>query len=162
MTDHASSVATIAAPEAPAKFHGSETVTDGVRIRVVPSYLAAQSEPAQGKYLFAYHITISNEGEKRAKLKNRYWLIVDAQGQRHEVKGPGVVGQFPDLATGEKFEYSSFCPLETQWGTMEGSYEMEREDGSTFNAMVTRFYLVSTGVPSSVSNGVSSGASGKR
>lgn len=132
------------APETPAgKFLGSETVTEGIRIRVAPSYLTAQSDPAQGKYLFAYHITIANEGGQRAKLKNRHWLIVDADGQRHEVKGPGVVGQYPELATGEKFEYSSFCPLETPWGTMEGSYEMERDDGTTFQALVARFYLVS-------------------
>lgn len=132
------------APASPAKFLGSETVTDGVRIRVAPSYLSAQSDPAQGKYLFAYHITITNDGERRATLRSRHWLIVDANGQRHEVKGPGVVGQFPELATGEKFEYSSFCPLETPWGTMEGSYEMERDDGSVFQALVSRFYLVST------------------
>ncbi|MBL9121864.1 MAG: Co2+/Mg2+ efflux protein ApaG [Phycisphaerae bacterium] len=137
-------VAPPTAPASPAKFLGSETVTDGVRIRVAPSYLSAQSDPAQGKYLFAYHITITNDGDRRATLRSRHWLIVDANGQRHEVKGPGVVGQFPELATGEKFEYSSFCPLETPWGTMEGSYEMERDDGSVFQALVSRFYLVSS------------------
>lgn len=125
------------------KFLGSETVTEGIRIRVTPSYLSAQSDPAQGKYLFAYHITIVNEGERKLKLRSRHWIIVDANGERHEVKGPGVVGQFPELGSGEKFEYSSFCPLETPWGTMEGTYEMERDDTSTFDAIVGRFYLVS-------------------
>jgi ApaG protein len=144
MTNQAASTVTAPPVETPNKFLGSETVTEGVRIRVTPSYLAVQSDPAQGKYLFAYHITITNEGPLRAKLRNRHWLIVDADGDRHEVKGPGIVGQFPELATGEKFEYSSFCPLETPWGTMEGSYEMERDDGSVFNAVVSRFYLVST------------------
>jgi ApaG protein len=133
-----------AAPVEHAKFHGSETTTEGVRVRVVPSYLAVQSDPAQGKYLFAYHITITNDGATKTKLRSRHWLIVDADGERHEVKGPGVVGQFPELGPGEKFEYSSFCPLETPWGTMEGTYEMERDDGSVFNAIVSRFYLVST------------------
>lgn len=142
MTNSAPTTAS-AGLESSSKFLGSETTTDGVRIRVAPSYLSAQSDPAQGKYLFAYHITIANEGEQRAKLKSRHWLIVDADGERHEVKGPGVVGQFPELAPGEKFEYSSFCPLETPWGTMEGTYEMERDDGSVFNAIVGRFYLVS-------------------
>lgn len=142
MTNSAPTTAS-AGLESSSKFLGSETTTDGVRIRVAPSYLSAQSDPAQGKYLFAYHITIANEGEQRAKLKSRHWLIVDADGERHEVKGPGVVGQFPELAPGEKFEYSSFCPLETPWGTMEGTYEMERDDGSVFSAIVGRFYLVS-------------------
>jgi ApaG protein len=146
MPESTTSSASVSAPQAPhetSKFLGSETVTEDVRIRVVPSYLAAQSDPRQGKYLFAYHITLTNEGDRRAKLRNRYWLILDAEGQRHEVKGPGVVGQFPELAKGERFEYSSFCPLETPWGTMEGSYEMERDDGAIFHAAVGRFYLVS-------------------
>ncbi len=127
---------------APAKSHGSDTTTEGVRVVVTPNYLAAQSDAKQGKFLFAYHIVITNESERVLKLKGRNWLIVDADGERHEVKGPGVVGQFPTLGPSEKFEYSSFCPLETPWGTMEGIYEMEREDGSPLNVAVSRFYLV--------------------
>ena len=69
-------------------------------------------------------------------------VIVDADGVRHEVQGMGVVGHHPDLKPGERFEYSSFCPLNTSWGTMEGSYVMEREDGSVFDARIKRFFLV--------------------
>lgn len=127
----------------PAKPHGSDTVTDSIRVRVTPSYLSAQSDPSQGKFLFAYDIHIRNEGSDRARLRSRQWLIVDADGERHEVRGPGVVGQFPDLGPGESFEYSSYCPLATSWGTMEGSYEFEREDGSLFHVSIGRFYLVS-------------------
>ncbi len=122
--------------------HGSETVTEGIRVRVVPSYLAAQSDPNQGKFLFTYHITIVNEGTARSQLRARHWVIVDADSERHEVHGPGVVGQTPLLGPGDRFEYSSFCPLGTPWGTMEGSYEFEREDGTTFHAHIGRFYLV--------------------
>lgn len=127
----------------PAKPHGSDTVTDSIRVRVTPSYLAAQSDPSQGKFLFAYDIHIRNEGHERARLRSRRWLIVDSDGERHEVRGPGVVGQFPDLGPGESFEYSSYCPLATSWGTMEGTYEFERENGTLFEVAVGRFYLVS-------------------
>jgi ApaG protein len=58
------------------------------------------------------------------------------------VNGPGVVGQFPTLEAGQRFEYPSFCPLETSWGTMEGSYRMERDDGTAFEVLIGRFYLV--------------------
>ena len=34
----------------------------GVRIIVQPRYVPEQSEPAESQYLFAYHITIRNEG----------------------------------------------------------------------------------------------------
>ena len=130
--------------EAAIKSHGSDTLTEGVRVRVVPSYVASQSDPEQGKFVFAYRITIANEGDRTVRLKSRRWMIVDGDGERRDVEGPGIVGQFPTLAPGEKFEYSSFCPLQTPWGTMEGSYEMETLEGAIVHVAVGRFYLVST------------------
>ncbi len=122
---------------------GSECVTEGISVKVVPSYLPTHSDPHQGRYLFAYHVTIVNNGDRRAILRSRQWVIVDSEGERQEVQGMGVVGHHPDLAPGERFEYSSFVPLTTSWGTMEGLYVMEREDGSVFHAKVKRFFLVS-------------------
>jgi ApaG protein len=130
--------------EAAIKSHGSDTLTDGVRVRVVPSYVASQSDPGEGKFVFAYRITITNEGDRTVRLRSRRWMIVDGDGERRDVEGPGVVGQFPTLAPGEAFEYSSFCPLQTPWGTMEGTYEMETLDGTIVHVAVGRFYLVST------------------
>jgi ApaG protein len=113
-------------------------------VEVTPRYLAAESDVKAGKYVFAYQVTIINEGDHRAKLLKRHWIIVDADGRRREVKGDGVVGATPDLGPGESHEYASFVPLPTPWGTMEGSYLMAREDGQTFDAQVGRFFLVST------------------
>jgi len=124
----------------------SETTTRGIRIRVTPSFLPDQSgegEFWQGRrYVFAYRIRISNEGDCRAKLISRHWVIVDADGERHEVRGEGVIGHQPDLAPGEAFEYTSYCPLPTPWGTMEGEYQMLDEHGEHFDAAISRFYLV--------------------
>jgi ApaG protein len=101
------------------------------------------SEAWRGKrYVFAYKIRISNEGASRAQLLERHWAIVDADGEHHEVRGEGVVGHQPDLAPGQAFEYSSYCPLTTPWGTMEGEYVMEGEDGERFEIGVGRFFLV--------------------
>ena len=121
---------------------GSECETDGIRVTVQPRYLPSHSDPATDRYLFNYHIVIQNNGSGTVRLRSRRWVIVDADGERHEVQGMGVVGHNPVLAPGEKFEYSSFTPLQTQWGTMEGCYIMQREDGSTFDVHVRRFYLV--------------------
>jgi len=85
---------------------------------------------------------IFNEGEGRAQLKTRHWIIVDAQGVRRDVEGPGVVGEYPDLAPGESYEYLSSCPLPTPWGTMQGSYLFERPDGAEFSVEIGRFFLV--------------------
>jgi ApaG protein len=120
---------------------GSDTLTRGVRVRVTPSFLPEQSSPEHGKYLFGYRITISNEGARRVQLLSRHWIIIDADGERHEVKGPGVVGETPTIEPGDSHTYSSFCPLETPWGTMEGTYQMRDGDGEEFDAAIGRFVL---------------------
>jgi ApaG protein len=128
--------------------HGSEALTHGFRVTVTPTYMPEESgesptEAWRGKrYVFAYRIRITNEGERRAQLLDRHWVIVDADGERHEVHGEGVVGHQPTLAPGQAFEYSSYCPLATPWGTMEGEFIMQGDDGERFEIDIGRFYLV--------------------
>lgn len=124
----------------PRRNPGSVTLTNGIRIAVAPEFAPERSDPSIGRYFFVYRIRITNESERRVKLLTRYWMIVDADGARHEVEGEGVVGQQPEMGPGESFEYSSFCPLPTPWGTMEGRYTMATGDG-TFDAAIGRFYL---------------------
>lgn len=119
----------------------SDTVTEGIRVRAVASYLADQSRPSEHKFVFAYKIAISNEGTKRARLISRHWVIINGNGDREDVEGPGVVGKYPNLGYGDVFEYTSFCPLDTEWGTMEGTYRMQSEDGTQFDVLIGRFYL---------------------
>jgi ApaG protein len=130
----------------------SDTVTEGIRVQAAAQYLEGESEPDQRQYLFAYRIRVRNEGTRRARLKSRHWIIVDADNHREDVRGPGVVGKTPLLAPGESFEYSSGCPLRTPWGTMEGSYTMERDDGTSFEAAVGRFFLVSSALMPAAQN----------
>lgn len=125
---------------------GSEAVTpvDGggaFRVTVTPSYEPAHSDPAEKRYVFTYRIRIANESGEAAVLLSRKWVIVDADGERHEVKGDGVVGRQPRIEPGGRHEYESFCPLQTPWGTMEGAYEMGRDDGRRLTIEVARFYL---------------------
>ena len=121
---------------------GSECETHGIHVLVEPRFLPMHSDPATGRYLFNYRIEIRNNGQDRVRLRSRRWIIVDADGERNEVQGMGVVGHNPVIGPGEKFEYSSFAPLQTQWGTMEGAYVMQRDDGSTIEVAIRRFYLV--------------------
>lgn len=126
----------------PISRHGSDAVTDGVRVIVRPSFMALQSSAKDKRFLFSYSVTIRNEGSSRIRLATRHWRIVDADGEERIVEGPGVIGQHPELGPGDSFEYSSFCPMLTPWGTMEGHLTFER-DGAEFNARVARFFLVS-------------------
>lgn len=123
--------------------HASDAETRGVRVRAEPRYLKERSDPTVGKYLFGYRITISNESDRAVRVEGRRWRIVDADGTAHEVEGLGIVGRQPEIPPGERFEYSSYAPLATPWGTMEGGYRVVPEDGEAFEAAVGRFYLVS-------------------
>jgi len=121
--------------------HTSAATTRGVRVEVESRFLPEKSDPTNSRWFFAYDITISNVGDEVVQLLNRHWIITDANGQVEEVKGPGVVGNQPVLAPGESFDYTSFCPLTTPFGTMEGSYQMVTEGGGTFNAAIAQFAL---------------------
>jgi ApaG protein len=123
----------------------STALTAGIRVHVKSEFRADRSAPAAGRYLFTYTVRISNEGDRPAQLVSRHWIITDAQGEREEVVGDGVVGQQPRLAGGESFEYTSFCILKTPHGSMRGTYQMEREDGTSFDAEIAPFSLVTPG-----------------
>ncbi len=118
----------------------SET-TRSVLISVETEYLPEHSLPGQGRYFWAYHITIENQGGDTVKLLNRYWRIFDGTGQMQEVRGPGVVGEQPQLAPGERFTYTSGVPLAVPGGVMSGHYEMLSANGDMFNAIVPPFSL---------------------
>ena len=117
-----------------------------VEVSVSPEYLPEQSEPDAAQYLFAYHITMTNVGSVAVQLVSRRWLITDANEQVEEVLGEGVVGQQPWVSPGDSFEYGSFCILDTSAGTMQGSYQMLAEDGTTFEADIPEFMLAVPGV----------------
>jgi ApaG protein len=119
----------------------SEATTRGVEVNVQSSYVPERSQPTQGRWFFAYRIRIKNRGKVPVQLLNRHWVITDAHGEVEEVRGPGVVGEQPHLEPGESFEYTSFCPLATPFGTMEGSYEMVTGEGERFWAIVGAFTL---------------------
>lgn len=123
----------------------SEIVTRGIRVRVDPQFDAHRSSPATGRWFFIYTVTIFNEGTETIQLLTRHWIITDGTGRVEEVRGPGVVGEQPVLEPGESFRYSSGCPLTTDIGTMEGSFQMITEDGETFDARIAPFTLCEPG-----------------
>ncbi|MFN7131556.1 MAG: Co2+/Mg2+ efflux protein ApaG [Myxococcales bacterium] len=117
----------------------STATTQGIRVTVKTQYLADRSQ--NGRFAFAYHIRIENLGDQPAKLKTRHWIITDGNGEVEEVKGDGVVGEQPRLEPGQSFEYTSGCVLKTPHGVMQGTYQMYRDDGSHFDAVIAPFSL---------------------
>jgi ApaG protein len=119
----------------------SDTTTRGVRVEVRTAYVPERSSPADSQYFFAYRIRISNVGEETVQLLSRHWVISDGEGHMEHVRGPGVVGEQPVLQPGEAFEYTSFCPLRTPIGSMQGTYQMVTAGGTSFDAEIAPFSL---------------------
>jgi ApaG protein len=119
----------------------SVTTTRGIQIHVKAAYLPERSSPRESSYLFMYTIRISNVGAETAQLLSREWIITNADGEVERVKGPGVVGEQPVLPPGGSFEYTSYCPLKTAVGSMQGSYQMVTANGEHFDAIIAPFTL---------------------
>ena len=116
-------------------------ITRGIVVSVETTYLEADSSPANSHYLWAYRVTIENQGRETVQLRSRHWMITNARGELTEVKGPGVVGQQPFLKPGESYAYTSGAPLNTPSGMMGGSYQMESERGERFDIEIPTFSL---------------------
>ena len=119
----------------------SDTITSGIRIQAQAHYVPERSSPAAKLYFFVYNITITNVGSETAQLISRHWIITDGNEHVEEVRGPGVVGETPILTPGQSFTYQSQCVLRTQFGTMQGSYQMVRPEGTSFDASIAPFVL---------------------
>jgi len=120
----------------------SNTITEGIRVEAAGQFVPEQSDQDMRRFLYVYRIRFTNEGSLPAQLLSRHWIILDAENAREEVIGEGVVGKYPHLRPGESFEYHSYCPLRTEWGTMEGSYTFRRPTGELFEVSIGRFFLV--------------------
>jgi ApaG protein len=115
--------------------------TAHITCHVVAQYLPGQSKPTEGLYAFAYHVTIRNTGSVPAQVIARHWIITDADGERTEVKGLGVIGQQPLLQPGEEYTYASGTHLPTASGKMHGTYLCVTEEGEPFQATIPEFVL---------------------
>jgi len=118
-----------------------EAETEGVVVRVSPSFLEEESSPENHRYIWAYHVEIENRGQRTLQLQTRHWRITDREGRVQVVNGVGVVGQTPVLRPGARFEYTSGAPLAAPSGLMQGSYRLTDETGATIEARIPLFAL---------------------
>lgn len=119
----------------------AEAITQKFRVSVRPDFLDDHSEIEKRRFLWAYTIEITNEGDIPATLQSRHWFIKNGYEITEEVKGPGVIGKQPRILPGETFEYTSMCPLTTQCGEMHGYYVMRDDAGNTFQIEIPVFTL---------------------
>ena len=119
---------------------------DSIKVDVETNFLPDQSDTEEGRFVFAYTITIMNTGKMPVQLLTRRWVITDASGKVQEVEGDGVVGKQPKLRPGTYYRYSSLSVIETPVGAMEGSYGMVDADGTLFTAPIAAFRLAVPGI----------------
>ena len=118
-------------------------ITDGVKVSVETTYQPEYSNPANEHFMFAYKIQIENLSDYSLQLMSRHWTIFDSNGTRREVEGEGVVGQQPVIEPGHTHEYVSGCNLNTDMGTMHGTYKMRRlVDNEAITVHIPKFTLI--------------------
>ena len=117
------------------------SITRHIQVTVHPQFLAEESRPTEGRFFWAYTVEIVNTGPQTVQLRSRAWEITDELGRREEVRGAGVVGEQPVLDPGERFEYTSGCPLSTPSGLMVGTYSMVTDAGESFEVEIPAFSL---------------------
>lgn len=116
-------------------------ISETIQIDVNAMYMEEKSAPTKNHFVFAYSIEITNNGSETVKLLNRHWFITDDNNMVEEVIGEGVIGRKPKIKPGESFSYTSGAIIETEFGTMHGSYEMETTNGEKFTATIPAFLL---------------------
>jgi ApaG protein len=111
-------------------------------INTKTKYIGRQHNADQESvFVFSYTVSIKNNSSQNAQLLNRYWLITNGDGEKVEVKGPGVIGEQPIIKPNESFEYTSASMLKTEVGTMEGYYEFELPNGDLHREPIPVFSL---------------------
>ena len=117
------------------------STTRNIAVAVRPFYMPDRSDPEESRYVWGYRVTIENNSDAQVQLLARYWRITDGLGRVEEVRGPGVVGEQPELGPGDSFQYTSGCPLRTPSGFMVGAYTVRSDGGEFFDVDIPAFSL---------------------
>ena len=124
--------------------------TNAIKVTVEPAFVEEHSSPTDGYFFWSYTVEIANLSTEPVRLRRRFWRIIDANGEKEEVRGQGVVGEEPLIEPGDSYVYTSGAPLTTSSGFMDGTYGMETQTGDTFEVDIPAFSLDSPFEPHTV------------
>ena len=97
--------------------------------------------PEDRPHCFAYFITIRNSSDITVTIKGRKWVVNEADGNKTVVEGDGVVGMFPELESGESFDYHSFHLFSGDWAVATGSYIGVDANGRSVSTRIPEFRM---------------------
>lgn len=117
-------------------------MSEQIQIVVNTKYLGKQQKSEEHEvFVFSYTVNITNNSDAPMTLRSRYWLITNGNAEETEVSGEGVVGEQPTIAPQQSFQYTSASMLKTEVGSMQGYYDFELADKSTYRANIPIFRL---------------------
>ncbi len=116
---------------------------NNIKIDIKTEYVPELSNNEDSMFYFSYKVKIKNMGSKKVQLLSRHWDIKDGLGRKKSINGEGVIGKKPIINPGEYYEYKSYCPLKTEFGSMDGFYTMKDENGNLFKTVIPNFGLIS-------------------
>ena len=117
-------------------------ITNGIKISVRSAFRPDHSAASKNLFVFSYEIKIENNSKYQVQLMRRHWNIIDSNGLKREVEGEGVIGEQPILGPGDVHRYESASDLQTDIGTMEGTYLMKNLDTSElFDVTIPKFLM---------------------
>ena len=116
---------------------------NNIKIDIKTEYVPELSNNEDSMFYFSYKVKIKNMGSEKVQLLSRHWDIKDGLGRKKSVNGEGVIGKKPIINPGEYYEYKSYCPLKTEFGSMDGFYTMKDENGNLFKTVIPNFGLIS-------------------
>ncbi|XP_046669554.1 polymerase delta-interacting protein 2-like [Homalodisca vitripennis] len=116
--------------------------TEEVRITAIPFFMGCRRMPETTLYSWRYCIRLENLSDMSLHFKSHTWRIFSMSGLTETVKGKGVMGQELSLDKySPSFQYCGHVNLSTPYGHMSGSFQVNREDGSSFDCLVPLFLL---------------------
>lgn len=120
-----------------------QSIASEIEIKVKVDFREDLSNLDKNEFLFSYEVSILNRSEHRVQLLHRFWEIFDSLGEHRQVEGPGVIGKQPILESGDSHRYSSWCPLRSDTGYMEGHYRFKDLDSNNhFRVAIPKFDLI--------------------
>lgn len=118
----------------------NEDSDPGLSVEIIKlSRIPDNQVPPTHRCGFAYKIKINNESNRTVQLLGRKWMIKQADGTIDTVEGDGVVGDQPVIDPGQSHEYTSYCLLNGDHGSMWGFYFGKDEEETPVMWRIPRF-----------------------
>ena len=115
---------------------------NNIKIDIKSEFVPELSNNEDSLFYFSYKDSIHNLGINKVQLLSRHWNIKDGLGREKAINGEGVIGKKPIIDPGKSYKYKSYCPLKTEFGSMNGFYTMKDESGEIFKVVIPKFSLL--------------------